>query len=64
MTPYQFNAHKDGTMRHLETHWEGELVGRKPFLLHYRKPKSLKSRQAASVKLGKSFLKKLERMGL
>jgi hypothetical protein len=57
----------DDTLSPYSSHVSGELVNRKPLDISFIQKKHVgkrNGRQAGATKLGKSFLKKLDRLGL
>lgn len=59
-----FRFFYDDTLRELPRHDSGYLVGRKPMVTGFTKPKTHKGRTAASTRMGVLFLKKLAKLGL
>jgi hypothetical protein len=61
-----FRHYEDDTLHERSNHWEGELVGRKPIVFSFlnNRPKKTQGAQGAATRMGRDFLKKLERLGL
>lgn len=59
-----FTFYEDDSLRQLYFHESGELVGRKPLTLKLKQPRNTNRRQAISVRMGKTFIKRLAKMGI
>jgi hypothetical protein len=61
-----FRHYDDDTLHERSNHWEGELVRRKAVVFSFAKnrPKKTQGAQGAATRMGRGFLKKLERLGL
>jgi hypothetical protein len=61
-----FRHYEDDMLRPLAHHWEGELIGRKAIVFSFLKnrPRKHQGAQGAATRLGKEFIKKLERGGV